>query len=79
MEESFTQRLQAMGYTDRNVFGQDLAQSERELLWWQEIFKMLQDTDGRWHLDANTKQIVFDSELENTQFMRLVGKVAPQQ
>lgn len=79
MEESFTQRLQAMGYTDRNTFGQALAQSERELLWWQEIFKMLLDTYGRWHLDSNTKQIVFESELENTQFTRMVAKVTPQE
>jgi hypothetical protein len=77
MEESFTQRLQAMGYTDRSAFGQDLAQSERELLWWQEIFKMLLDTYGRWHLESNTKQIAFESELENTQFTRLVAKVTP--
>ncbi len=79
MEASFNQRLQAMGFTDGDTFGQALAQSERELLWWQEIFKMLKDTFGRWRIDSTTKEIAFDSELENSQFKRLVSKVAPQQ
>ncbi len=79
MEQSFTERLTSMGYADKDTFGQDLAESERELLWWQEIFKMLQDTDGRWRLDPATNEVVFKSELETSQFKKLWAKVAPQQ
>jgi hypothetical protein len=79
MEASFSQRLGSMGYSDKATFDQDLAQSERELLWWQEIFKMLQDTHGRWSFDPSIKQIVFRSEIEDSQFKRLMSKVAPRE
>jgi hypothetical protein len=78
MESSFAERLVAMGYTDKESFDRDTEQSERELLWWQEIFKMLQDTYGRWRFDPTQKRIVFKAEIENSQFKRLLSKVAPE-
>jgi hypothetical protein len=75
MERSFTERLQAMGYSDKATFDRDVERSERELLAWQEIFKMLQDTYGRWHIEPATKDVVFESEVETAQFKMLLSRV----
>jgi hypothetical protein len=49
--------------------------SESGLLQWQEIFKLLQDTYGRWRINTEKKQIVFKSEIEQLQFDNLTSKI----
>jgi hypothetical protein len=75
MEDSFNRRLRAMGYTDRASFVEDMEASESGLLQWQEIFKLLQDTYGRWRINTEKKQIVFKSEIEQLQFDNLTSKI----
>jgi len=75
MEDSFNRRLQAMGYTDRANFIEDMEASERSLVRWQEIFKLLHDTYGRWQINTEKKQIVFKSEIEQAQFDNLTSHI----
>jgi hypothetical protein len=72
MERSFTERLQAMGYSDKATFDRDVERSERELLAWQEIFKMLQDTYGR--LSASFRNCIQSIALKMQIYVGLVPK-----